>query len=119
MERQIVLLSASVENNCNYCTAAHSTVLKSFMHVPADVVSAVRSNIPVSDPKLNALVALTKEVVSERGHLKEQTIENFLVAGYQKDQILEVLIGVALKTMSNYLDHISPTELDPAFQSEG
>jgi hypothetical protein len=45
-------------------------------------------------------------------------MDNFLAAGYRKDQVLEVLIGVALKTMSNYLDHISPTELDPAFQAE-
>jgi alkylhydroperoxidase family enzyme len=73
----------------------------------------------LSDPKLNALVALTKEIVFERGHVGEETIENFLAAGYRKDQILEVLMGVALKTMSNYLDHISPTELDSAFRSEG
>ena len=119
VERSIVLLAASVENSCRYCTAAHSTVLKAFLHVPADVVSAVRSNQPVSDPKLEALIALTKEIVSQRGHVDAQTIENFLAAGYRKDQILEVLIGVALKTMSNYLDHISPTELDPAFRSEG
>ena len=118
-ERQIVLLSASVENSCRYCTAAHSTVLKAFLHVPSDVVSAVRSNQPVSDPRLNALVALTKEIVSERGHVRAQTMENFLAAGYEKDQVLEVLVGVALKTISNYLDHISPTELDQAFQSEG
>ena len=49
---------------------------------------------------------------------RRRGIENFLAAGYSKDQVHEVLIGVALKTMSNYLDHISPTELDPAFQSE-
>ncbi len=119
VERPIVLLAASVENSCRYCTAAHSTLLKAFLHVPADVVSAVRSNLPVSDPKLNALVALTKEIVSERGHVRPEVMENFLAAGYRKDQILEVLVGVALKTMSNYLDHISPTELDPAFRSEG
>ncbi len=119
VERQIALLSASVENSCRYCTAAHSTVLKSFMHVPAEIVSAVRSNTPVSDPKLNALVALTKEIVSGRGHVSTQVMNNFLAAGYAKDQVLEILMGVALKTMSNYLDHISPTELDPAFQPEG
>jgi len=119
VERQIVLLAASVENSCKYCTAAHSTVLKAFLHAPVEVVSAVRSNAPVSDPKLNALVALTKEIVDKRGHVEAQTIENFLAAGYRKDQILEVLMGVALKTMSNYLDHISPTELDQAFRSEG
>jgi uncharacterized peroxidase-related enzyme len=119
VERNVVLLAASVENICKYCTAAHSTVLKAFLRVPAEVVSAVRSNRPVTDPKLNALVALTKEIVSARGHLRAQTIENFLAAGYRKNQILEVLIGVALKTMSNYLDHISPSELDQAFRSEG
>ena len=44
VERQIVLLSASVENRCDYCIAAHSTLLKAFLHVPAEVVLAVRSN---------------------------------------------------------------------------
>ncbi|WP_263356635.1 carboxymuconolactone decarboxylase family protein [Acidicapsa ligni] len=118
VERQIILLSASVENSCGYCMAAHSTLLKAFMHVPAEVVSAVRANQPVSDLKLEALVALTKVIVRERGHVRAEVMDNFLAAGYRKDQVLEVLIGVALKTMSNYLDHISPTELDPAFQSE-
>jgi uncharacterized peroxidase-related enzyme len=118
VERQIILLSASVENRCGYCIAAHSTVLKAFLHVPAEVVSAVRADQPVSDPKLEALIALTKEIVTERGHVSAQVMDKFLAAGYRKDQVLEILIGVALKTMSNYLDHISPTELDPAFQSE-
>ena len=72
VERQIVLLSASVENRCDYCIAAHSTLLKAFLHVPAEVVSAVRSNEPVSDPKLAALIALTKEIVTERGHVSAQ-----------------------------------------------
>jgi len=63
VERQIILLAASVENSCKYCTAAHSTLLKAFLHVPADVVSAVRSNLPLTAPKSNALVALTKEIV--------------------------------------------------------
>ena len=117
-ERHLVLLAASIENDCNYCVAAHSTVLKAFLHVPAEVVSAVRSNLPLPDPKSNALVALTREMVAKRGRVEAQTIENFLAAGYRKDQILEVLVGVALKTMSNYTDHISPNELDQAFRSE-
>lgn len=117
-ERHLVLLAASIENDCNYCVAAHSAVLKAFLHVPAEVVSAVRSNLPLPDPKSNALVALTREMIAKRGRVGAQTIENFLAAGYRKDQILEVLIGVALKTMSNYTDHISPNVLDPAFRSE-
>ena len=117
-ERHLVLLAASIENDCNYCVAAHSTVPKAFLHVPAEVVSAVRSNLPLPDPKSNALVALTREMVAKRGHVAAQTIENFLAAGYCKDQTPEVLVGVALKTISNYTDHISPNELDHAFRSE-
>ncbi len=37
----------------------------------------------------------------------EQTIAAFLDAGYRRDQIIELLGGVALKTMTSYLDHVS------------
>ena len=93
VERQIILLSASVENSCGYCIAAHSTVLKAFLHAPAEVVSPVRANEPVSDPKLQALIALTKEIVTERGHVSEQVMDNFLAAGYRKDQVLRFSLG--------------------------
>ncbi|HEY7306150.1 MAG TPA: carboxymuconolactone decarboxylase family protein [Bryobacteraceae bacterium] len=117
-ERQLVLLAVSVENACRYCTAAHSTVLKQFLRVPPEVVAAVRSGSPVSDHKLNVLVNLTREIVSARGYVDQQTIDSFLAASYQKEQVLEVLIGVALKTISNYTDHLSPNEVDKAFAAE-
>jgi uncharacterized peroxidase-related enzyme len=117
-ERQVVLLAASVENACPYCTAAHSTVLKHFLKSPAELVAAIRSNSPIADPKLNVLANLTKDIVRSRGQVRPETIDNFLSAGYRKEQLLEVLIGVALKTLSNYADHLSPNDLDQAFASE-
>jgi uncharacterized peroxidase-related enzyme len=117
-ERQIILLAASVENNCNYCAAAHSTIAKGPLHTPADVVAAIRNNTPVPDTKLNALVTLVKELVRERGYAKYETIQNFLAVGYKKEQAMELLLGIALKTISNYLDHISPAPLDRAFVTE-
>jgi len=117
-ERQLILLAASVENDCNYCTAAHSTIAKGFLHVAPEIVSAIRSNAPVADNKINALVNLTREIVRERGFAKQTTVNAFLDAGYRKEQVMELLLGVALKTISNYLDHISPTPLDPAFEAE-
>jgi uncharacterized peroxidase-related enzyme len=117
-ERQIILLAASVENHCNYCVAAHSTLAKGALHTPAEVVAAVRDGTPVPDAKLNALVTLVKELVRERGYAKDKTIQKFLAAGYKKEQVMELLLGIALKTISNCLDHISPTPLDPAFVAE-
>ena len=66
-ERQLVLLTASVVNECGYCTAAHSTIAKGMLKVPAAVVAAVRAGQPVADAKLNALVNLTRESRAEPG----------------------------------------------------
>ena len=118
LERQLILLAASVENNCNYCIAAHSTIAKGFLHAAPETVSAIRTTTPVAERKIDALVNLTREIVRERGFAKEETIEAFLSAGYRKEQVMELLLGVALKTISNYLDHISPTPLDKAFEAE-
>lgn len=118
VERQLILLTASVENKCDYCTAAHSAIAKGFLHVAPEAVSAIRNSAPIADKKTETLVNLTREIARERGFVKQETIEAFLSAGYRKDQVMEVLLGVALKTISNYLDHISPTPLDQAFEAE-
>ncbi|HEY4308795.1 MAG TPA: carboxymuconolactone decarboxylase family protein [Pirellulales bacterium] len=118
VERQAILLTASVENSCGYCTAAHSTILKGVLKVPADVVAAIRAGRSTGNLKHDALIALTREVVRERGHVSQETIGKFLGAGYRQEQVIEVLLGVALKTISNYLDHIAPTPVDAAFAAE-
>ena len=118
VERQLILLIASVENVCAYCTAAHATVMKSMLRVPADVVAEIRSNRPTGNIKYDALAGLIREIVAERGYVRETAIAAFLAAGYRKEQVMDVLLGVALKTISNYLDHISPTVIDPPFIAE-
>lgn len=117
-EQQLILLVVSTENNCRYCTAAHSTILKSMMKVSPEIVSAVRGKTPIADTKLNALANFTRELVAERGFVSETTKKSFLSSGYSEAAMMEVLMGVALKTISNYLDHLNPTPIDPAFASE-
>ena len=56
-----------------------------------------------------------REFVRGRGNAGEQAIESFISAGYRKEQVMELLIGIALKTIGNHLDHISPVPVDPAF----
>jgi alkylhydroperoxidase family enzyme len=115
-ELQIVLLAASVENKGIYCTAAHSAAAKSLAQIPDEVIGAIRNGHPVPDPKINALVLLTREIVRDRGFVKPQTMRAFVLAGYRNEQVLEILLGVAVKTISNYLDHISAIDIDLAFQ---
>lgn len=118
VERQIVQLAASVANDCDYCKAAHSTVIKGVLHVAPEIIAAIRDQRQVPDAKVDALVQLTRAIVIGRGHVPDEVLEAFFAAGYQKDQVAEVLVGVALKTMSNYTHHLSPVELDTAFAAE-
>ena len=56
------------------------------------------------------------ECLNGRGFVAEITKEHFLEVGQDETTMMEVLVSVALKTMSNYLDHLSPNSIDPAFQ---
>lgn len=117
-ERNLALLAASLENECGYCVAAHSTVAKAFQKVPAETVAAIRAGKSTGDKKTDAMIALVRELVSKRGHANGATIDGFLAVGFTKTQVMEVLMAVALKTISNYLDHINPALLDAAFVPE-
>jgi len=113
-ERQVVLLTTSRINECHYCMAAHSTVAE-MQKVPGDVVDAIRDNQPIEDVKLEALRVFTSRVVERRGWVGDEHIQAFLGAGYDKQQIIEVILGIALKSISNYVNHISETPVDDAF----
>jgi uncharacterized peroxidase-related enzyme len=116
-ERQIVLLVASKENDCAYCTTSHSALARFFSNVPSDALLAIECGNKLRDPKLDALVSLTRQLVSQRGYAPRETIQRFLDSGYKKEQLLEVLIGIAIKTISNYFDHLSALEIDDEFLS--
>lgn len=111
VEQQIVLLAASLENSCNYCVAAHSAGLKAG-GVADDQIDAVRSGRPFADAKLEALRAFTTAVVRRRGAVTDAEVQQFVSAGYAREQVFDVLLGVAMKTLSNYTNHIAHTPLD-------
>ena len=113
-EKQVVLLTVSHYHACHYCMAAHSA-LAAMQNLPADVVEALRNDQPIADPKLQALRALVLSLVENRGWPDDAVVSNFLDAGYQPAHIMDVLVGVAQKTLSNFTNHIAGTPLDKAF----
>ncbi len=117
-ERQIVLLTTSYENDCEYCVAAHS-VIAGMQKVPGEVIQAIRDGKPIADRRLEALRRFTAAVVTSRGLPSAADTTAFLGAGYSRAQVLEVVLGVGMKTLSNYANHIAKTPLDRAFASAG
>lgn len=114
-EQQTILLAASVENECHYCTAAHTGAALG-AKVDPDDVNAIRAGEALSDKKLDALVSLTRKIVKERGWLKEDDLEPFMEAGYSRADVMNVILGIAVKTMTHYANHMADTPLDAPFE---
>lgn len=115
IEQQVVLIAASVTNNCTYCVGAHC-VLADMVNTPAEVTEALRTGEVIPDDRLQALRKFTQSVVITRGWVQESEVSALLNEGFTRSQVLEVILGVGLKTLSNYTNHLVATELDAAFQ---
>ena len=113
-ERHVVWLAAAAENECHYCVAAHTGMAKSG-RVDDVVIEAIREGDPIMDDRLEALRVFTETVIRERGWAPEEEVEAFIAAGFTKANVLEVALGVAHKTLSNYVNHITGTALDKKF----
>lgn len=115
-EQEVVLLSISVENECEYCVAAHSFVGDHMTKVPTEVTDAIRAGVAVPHEKYRALSEFTRAVVAKKGRPSEEDLERFFEAGYTEHHLLGVIAGVATKTFSNYFNHFFNTPLDKTFE---
>ena len=92
-------------------------IAKHMVKADAAIVEALRKRQTLHDYKLDALATFTRAVVKNRG-MAGSALDHFLAAGYTRAQVLEVVLGVAMKTLSNYTNHIIDVPLDAAFQAE-
>ena len=116
VEQNVVWLAINVEHKCHYCVPAHTGIAKS-QGVDDATIEALRNATPLADPKLEALRDFTLKVVRQRGEVSDADVEAFLAAGFTKQNILDVIVGVAHKVMSNYTNHLGHTAVDAPFQA--
>ncbi len=114
-EQQTVLLTVSQVNQCDYCMAAHTTVA-GLKNIPAEIIEALRSGATLPDAKLDALAVLTRSIVETRGWPTAAAKDAFFAVGYGTREYQEVIVGIGLKTISNFVNHAADTPLDPAFE---
>lgn len=114
-EQEVILLTISRENGCDYCVAAHSFIADAVSKVPTEVTNAIRDGAPIGDARLAALNAFVRRMLESRGFPEPRDIEAFRKAGFTERQALEVVLAIAVKTISNYTNHLFATELDDKF----
>ena len=114
-EQEVIFLAVSAVNGCRYCTAAHSMIADKKSGVPGPVLEAIRKGTPIPDVRLAALYEFTQSMVRTQGKPGDAAIAAFLAAGFAEVMVLYVILGISVKTLSNFSNHVFATPVDEVF----
>jgi len=109
-EKEAVNLVVSQVNGCIYCQSAH-TVLGKMNGFSEDEILNIRSGSS-SNPKLNSLVALAKDITVNKGRVSQANLDAFYAAGYTDGNLVDVILQVSDKIAMNYLHNLTGIPVD-------
>ncbi|MFM9938174.1 MAG: carboxymuconolactone decarboxylase family protein [Hyphomicrobiaceae bacterium] len=109
--RERIALAVAEINGCGYCLAAHSYLAKNLAKLDEAEIAANRGG-GSNDPKADAAVAFAAKIVRERGHVATADLEAVRAAGYGDAEIIEIVLHVALNTLTNYVNEVAGTDID-------
>jgi len=108
--REEIALIVSQANNCRYCLSAHSAIAKG-LGVPDQEVLLARQG-QAKDPKTQAILKFAKSVVENRGNVSNQDVASLKAAGVTDQQVVEIILIIALNMFTNYFNHITDPKID-------
>lgn len=113
-ERNVVWLAINVEHGCHYCVPAHTWIAKA-QGLDDATIAALREARPLPDARLETLRQFTLKLVRQRGNVSPADVQAFLTAGFTQRNVLDIVLGLAQKVMSNYVNHLASTPVDAPF----
>ncbi|MDO4427351.1 MAG: carboxymuconolactone decarboxylase family protein [Moraxella sp.] len=117
-EIEVVQITAAAHNGCDFCVAGHTKIGKLKLSMPDDVLNALRSRTNIDgNEKYQALAQFTMQLIDKRGKVSDEELSNFKAAGYNDQNVLDVVMGVALATLCNYANNVAATEINPELQA--
>jgi len=109
--REVVNLVVSQVNGCEYCLAAHTMIGKMTGFTDEQILD-IRSGRAAFDVKFDALARLVKNIVEQRGHAEQSLVDAFLAAGWTKANLVDVIVVIGDKTVTNYLHATTRVPVD-------
>ena len=106
-----IALAIAEINACGYCLAAHTYLGKNVAKLDDAEIAANRNGMS-SDPKADAAVRFAATVALERGHVSDAAVRAVKAAGYGDAEVMEIVVHVALNTLTNYVNEVAQTEID-------
>lgn len=110
-EKEVVNLITSQINACRYCQSAHTAIGK-MNGFTDDQILEIRKGSISFDSKLDSLVKFAASVVKNKGNADESLKQRFFDAGYDESSLVDVVMLVGDKTITNYLYKLADFEID-------
>ncbi|MDD2791676.1 MAG: carboxymuconolactone decarboxylase family protein [Sediminibacterium sp.] len=110
-EKEAINLVVSQINSCVYCLAAHTAVAK-MNGFSDEQILELRTGAASFDQKLDKLVKLAKSITNNRGQINDHEIEQFYAAGYTNESLIDTILAVGEKTITNYLHKVTNVPVD-------
>jgi len=114
-EQHLIMLAVSVVNKCDYCTAAHTRASKA-NGISSAILNAVRKGKEVPNARLAALVEIAQKITVTRGNIEAKDLESFYEQGFSPENVMELIVGISIKTISNYINHITENIINDELQ---
>ncbi|WP_114325918.1 carboxymuconolactone decarboxylase family protein [Candidatus Colwellia aromaticivorans] len=114
-EQQIILITTSTVNECIYCVAGH-TAFAEKIKMPSEIITSMRNQESTANHNYNVLATTVRQLIEHKGRVSQEIINNFINAGFSKAQFLELVMGICVKTFTNYVSNALNVELDEAFK---
>lgn len=116
LEQHAIMQTANRVNGCTYCLAAHGTSAVRSKLCPAETDRHLQDGTPTGDARLDALCRFTQHLIEKRGWVDAAERAAFHAAGFTEAQILDIVLAAAVKTMTNYANHITHPEVDARYR---
>ena len=110
-EKEVVNLAVSQVNECLYCLSAHTAIGKMNGFSDQEILE-LRAGYASFDNKLNALAGLARNLTENRGRADQSVLNEFFSAGYDKGNLIDVIVAVGDKTISNYIHNTTQVPVD-------
>jgi len=110
-EKEVINLVTSQVNGCTYCQAAH-TALGKMNGFTEEQTIELRQGRATFDEKFDALVKLAKAVAENRGKVSDEVLQNFFDAGYTKENLVDAIVNVGEKAITNYVHNVTEVPVD-------
>ena len=108
--KMIILLTSQL-NDCEYCVAAHTQMaLDSGLLTKEECLNARKAVGP--DEKTTKMLEFAKKAKLNNGKVTDEDLASVRNAGFDDQEIVEMIGSIALITFANYISNVGQPDLD-------